>query len=473
MISHKGKEILKKTSKLSFFILLNKPIGFIRDILHTRYFGLGYLADAYTVAWRIPNIFRRIFGEGLLSSTLLPDLVKIEKNEKKEILEEVLTVITFIMQIVITIICFIISYYSTSIITFLSPGALERIVHAGSMLKILSFFTFFMTFSAILGTAVQLKKNFYIGSQSQFILNIFLCIEYFYAQKYNLSYSKIMWLITGNGFLILFIHFIVFYYYGFQFKFPSQKSIKYSLSFLNKFFVALTSAILLEGNTFINISISSYLIPGMLSLIELLHTLIRLPLQIIGSSIGTTSNLDIIKCIQNNDFNEMKYIGSSIAQIFFIISCLTTGAIYFFGDYFFIIFFYLTNLLKVKVTEVSFLFFLLSFALFPALANKIINNIFYAKEKIFITVIVYLGVNILQNIILTFFVIKYQSIAVIGIYVFIEWVRFFILYYYVTRVFKIPLHNKINFHEIIKKLIFIIGAIILMAGMRYALLLLS
>ena len=43
-----------------------------------KYFGLTVLGDAYVIAWRIPNVLRRIFSEGLMTSVLLPYLLKIK-----------------------------------------------------------------------------------------------------------------------------------------------------------------------------------------------------------------------------------------------------------------------------------------------------------------------------------------------------------------------------------------------------------
>lgn len=450
MIPQKYKSILQKSSKLTFFILINKPIGFLRDILQTRYFGLGSIADAYTIAWRIPNMFRRILGEGLLNSVLLPDLVKIEKEESQEIVEEVITSITFIMQIFITILCAIISYYSYPIITILSPGALERITYAADMLQVLSFFTFFMTFSSILGVTVQLKKNFYIGTQAQFVLNICFCIELFLSKRYSLSYLTVVSLITANGIIISLIHLYTFFYYKYSFRKPTQKSIIYSLFFLKKFFIALGSSVLLEANSFINISISSYLIPGMLSLLELLYTLIRLPIQVFGSSVGTTSNLDIIKTIQDNNPQNTEQTIAPILKIFFLISLATPLLIYCFGEIFFTLFFYFTSVKHLNIKDVSSLFLFLSLSLFPTLSNKVLLNIFYAKEKIFITVMISLILSILQNIILSFLIIKYQLLACIIMYTFVEWMRFLCFALYIKKYFHITISSFINQQKLIK-----------------------
>lgn len=448
MMNEENKNILKKSSKLSFFILINKPIGLIRDILQTRYFGIGILSDAYVIAWKIPNIFRRIFGEGLLNNILLPDLVKIQNKESKETLNKTITLISIIMQFIITIICIIISYYSTNIITYLSPGALERISYAASLLKILSFFTFFMSLSSILGVSVQLHNNFYVGPQSQFILNIFFSIELFLAQKYHWEAINLSILIVCNGLIILLVHLITFFYYNFYFSFPNKQSIKYTYQFFKKFFIALISNILLESNIFLGISISSYLKPGLISLFELLLTLIRIPQQILGSSVASTMNIQMIEIIQNNP-NQLSEKLFSIFKLFLILSLAIVFCIYTFSELFFKIFFYFTNIDIQYINLASNLLMIMSLSIFPALANKILLNIYYAYEKIVLSTIITFLTTILYNLFIYYFINKYQLYAFAIGYFLSDWIRFFI--------FNIILYIKYNFnilYEINKYIIF-------------------
>ncbi len=451
MITEKNKDLIKNSSKLSFFILINKPIGFLRDIFQTRYFGLGSLSDAYIIAWRIPNVFRRIFGEGLLNNVLLPDLVKIEKEEGIETTNQVISLITIIMQFIITILCCIISYYSYDIIKILSPGALERIIAGSEMLKILSFFTFFMSLSSILGVAVQLHKNFYVGPQSQFILNIFFCTELYFAQKYNISYTNLAIFILSNGIIILAIHLATFFYYNFYFCKPNKKSIKYTVSFFKKFILALTGSLLLESNNFFGISIGSYLKPGLLSLFELLLTLIRIPQQIFGASIASTINIEIINFVHNKS-NELSERLFSIFKFFLFLSIIISLLIYTFSDIFFNIFFYFTKINQNFIEITSNLLLIMSYSLFPALANKILLNIYYANEKILLSTFITFIVTLLYNLFLYFFISKYQLYAFAIGYFLSDWIRFFILYFILNKKYNFNIINKNKTNEIKKHL---------------------
>jgi putative peptidoglycan lipid II flippase len=57
---------------VSFYTILSRILGFIRDILIARFLGSTVTSDAFFVAFRIPNFFRRVLAEGAYSAALIP-----------------------------------------------------------------------------------------------------------------------------------------------------------------------------------------------------------------------------------------------------------------------------------------------------------------------------------------------------------------------------------------------------------------
>lgn len=69
---------------IAAFTLLSRVLGLVRDIMLAMYF-FGAALDAFVLAFSVPNLFRRLFGEGALSGALVPELVKkIESGDKKD-----------------------------------------------------------------------------------------------------------------------------------------------------------------------------------------------------------------------------------------------------------------------------------------------------------------------------------------------------------------------------------------------------
>lgn len=420
------KGLFRNTLKLSLGILMNKPIGFLRDILQMRYFGLTSLGDAYVVAWRIPNVLRRVFSEGLMTSVLLPYLVKLKAEETEKTLNEVITAISVFMQIAVSICCFFIAFYSKQIVLWLSPGAADRVFFGAEMLQILIFFTFFTSFSAVLGVAVQLHKKFYIGPLSQFFLNIFFCIELFVSIKYSISYKLLSCMITLNSFVVILVHLVAFYQNNFYFVFPGKKSFGMALLFMKKFFIAFLSSMLLEINMFAGLSFSSYLTPGLLSLFEYINTLIRLPLQICGSALASTSQIDIGELVYQKEYRALEAKIYRMFLFFFFVSLLVTIGIFLGGKIFFSLFFSMVGVSGEYTALASDLLLIFSLLIFPALTNKILLNVFYSFHSVAFPTMINFSLSLVSNYFLWLYVKTYGLYFIVSSSVFFEFLRCFI-----------------------------------------------
>ena len=64
--------LIKSTGTFSFFTILSRILGYLRDLLIAIYLGSGPIADAFFVAFRIPNTFRRLFSEGTFNAAFVP-----------------------------------------------------------------------------------------------------------------------------------------------------------------------------------------------------------------------------------------------------------------------------------------------------------------------------------------------------------------------------------------------------------------
>ena len=69
---------------VSGFTLVSRLLGFLRDIMIARFLGTGLVADAFFAAFRFPNLFRRIFGEGAFNAAFVPMFGKKVIDDREE-----------------------------------------------------------------------------------------------------------------------------------------------------------------------------------------------------------------------------------------------------------------------------------------------------------------------------------------------------------------------------------------------------
>ena len=75
--------LLSSTSVFSFFTLISRVLGYFRDILIATFLGASIYADAFFVAFRLPNTFRRLFAEGTFNAAFIPSYTSEKIKSKK------------------------------------------------------------------------------------------------------------------------------------------------------------------------------------------------------------------------------------------------------------------------------------------------------------------------------------------------------------------------------------------------------
>lgn len=80
---HKG--LVGRTALVSGLTLLSRILGFVREVLSAALFGdKSAIWDAFVTAWRVPNLFRRFFGEGAISTSLQAALTEADGDGGNE-----------------------------------------------------------------------------------------------------------------------------------------------------------------------------------------------------------------------------------------------------------------------------------------------------------------------------------------------------------------------------------------------------
>lgn len=104
MISSDEKKLTRAAGVVSFYTLLSRILGLIRDMVIANLFGSGMAADAFFVAFRIPNLLRRLFAEGSLTISFIPIFTEYLNTKSREdafnLARIVLTMLSLILAVV-------------------------------------------------------------------------------------------------------------------------------------------------------------------------------------------------------------------------------------------------------------------------------------------------------------------------------------------------------------------------------------
>jgi putative peptidoglycan lipid II flippase len=82
--THKHHALLKSSGIVAGGVLASRVLGFVRDVLLARFLGTGFIAEAFFVAQRIPNLLRDLVGEGAVNAAIVPVLSEYAHQKSKK-----------------------------------------------------------------------------------------------------------------------------------------------------------------------------------------------------------------------------------------------------------------------------------------------------------------------------------------------------------------------------------------------------
>jgi putative peptidoglycan lipid II flippase len=78
------KSMLKSGGIVSLGVLSSRALGFVRDVVIAQFLGTGFMAEAFFVAQRIPNLFRELVGEGAANAAIVPVLAEYSQKKSRQ-----------------------------------------------------------------------------------------------------------------------------------------------------------------------------------------------------------------------------------------------------------------------------------------------------------------------------------------------------------------------------------------------------
>ena len=185
--------LLSSASVFSFYTLISRVLGYFRDILIATFLGASIYADAFFVALRLPNTFRRLFSEGVFNAAFIPSYTDAKisgETEGKKFADDVLNLLIIVLLGII----FIVEIFTPTIVYLIAPGFykdLEKFNLAVELTRITFPFLFFVTLSSFFSGILNSNNKFAAAASAPIILNIFLILSLFISFFLNLTLSLI------------------------------------------------------------------------------------------------------------------------------------------------------------------------------------------------------------------------------------------------------------------------------------------
>ena len=169
------QRIAKATGIMALATGLSRIAGLVRDMVVAAVFGAGYAADAFFVAFTIPNLLRRFFAEGSLTAAFVPTFAEVHHRDGAEASREVLRICWTLLLLVllgVTLLGILASPWVVQLIGYgfnEVPGKLEL---TDQLNRIMFPYIFFVSLVALLAGALNVQGHFLSPSLSPVLLNL-------------------------------------------------------------------------------------------------------------------------------------------------------------------------------------------------------------------------------------------------------------------------------------------------------------
>jgi len=286
-------------------ILSSRILGFIRDMLMASILGVNIFSDIFAIAFKIPNLFRRIFGEGAFVQSFMPSFVA---SKHKGVFATTI-LLRFLLFIILASV--LVNLFAPYLTKSIAIGFDEDTIALASPLVAINFWyldlIFLVTF---LATLLQYKEHFATTAFSTALLNISMIIALIlYAKEspqmivYALSISVVV-----GGVLQLIAHLITIRRFKLDkllvggFKYRDKRDISDDTKrFNSQFFPAIIGSSTAQISAFLDTMMASFLITGSISYLYYANRVFQLPLALFAIATATALFPTISKAIKNGD----------------------------------------------------------------------------------------------------------------------------------------------------------------------------
>ena len=314
--------LIKSTGTFSFYTILSRVLGYLRDLLIALNLGSGPIADAFFVAFRIPNTFRRLFSEGTFNAAFVPSYSsELVKSKKKA--EEFTNIVFNFLAFGLLGITLIIELFMPFFIYIIAPGFTEdgdKLNLTIYLTRITFPFLIFISLASFFSAILNSHNKFGLSAAAPIILNIILIFILFFLKNENdqlvtyLSYG-----VSLAGLIqlvILFLYAKKFFSFKIKLNFKINKRIKL---FFNKLFPSIFSS----GVTQINILVGTIIASFQANAVSYLYyadRIYQINLAIAGIAIGTVLLPSLSKYIQLNNKNKIEFIQNKSVELSLFLS---------------------------------------------------------------------------------------------------------------------------------------------------------
>jgi putative peptidoglycan lipid II flippase len=297
--------LLRALATVSGLTLLSRILGLIREMLIARYFGAGMLTDAFNVAFRLPNLLRRLFAEGAFSQAFVPILAEYKSRRSPDETHELVSHVATILGLAV---------FAVSVLGTLGAPWVIRATASGfaqdpakfdltvSLTHITFSYIFFQAMIAVSAGILNTWNRFSIPAFTPTLLNVASILMMLYARNWFANpIDALAWGAFIGGVLQMLIQIPALMQIGMLPRFSASLADPGVRRILRIMLPATLGVSVAQVSLLINQSFGSWLPTGSISWLNYADRLMEFPMGLLGAALGTILLPSLSKMKASND----------------------------------------------------------------------------------------------------------------------------------------------------------------------------
>ncbi len=169
----KQTSVARSAGIVSIAVMFSRVLGLVREMIFARYFGAGFLYDAYVVAFRIPNVLRDLFAEGALSVAFVKVFTDYQINKGEKEAWRLASLVLNALAVVMSVICIVGIIFSHQFIDLVADGfSPEKAALATTLTQIMFPFILVVALAAVAMGVLNTKGVFGVPASASTVFNV-------------------------------------------------------------------------------------------------------------------------------------------------------------------------------------------------------------------------------------------------------------------------------------------------------------
>ena len=291
--------LFKSTLIISALTLVSRIAGLIREVLFAAYFGASSQTDAFFVAFRIPNLLRRLFAEGALSQAFIPVLSEVKAKNGTSACQKLgfkVAILLFFTLIFITFLGIVFASYIVFTLSDGFNGDTETFELSITLTKIMFPYILFISLTALAAGILNTFLRYNLPAFTPVLLNISFIISIIFVAPvleqpiYSLAYAVIIGGVAQLSTMIVGLSKIGFFSNALQIIKKNDTPLFFDENIkkvFRIFFPATFAVSIAQISLIINTNIASRLETGSVSWLSYADRLMEFPTALLGVALGT------------------------------------------------------------------------------------------------------------------------------------------------------------------------------------------